>query len=754
MRVGRRQVTKVMLGGLLGGWALLMACGVALAEDWTPPPGAPPGCQPPPGECFPPPEGTQTQPTQTPPQPTAAPTPEAPAPSAPQAPSPTATSTLRQTEDSAQPKASQGPQDAQGSQGPGQGGEGTSPTLVISEATLRIGESVPVPISILGLRPEEDLEVEATITITGGVGRIGDVVGTSLTYRMRASQLAQTVSGLQVTAEAEQVDITIRAYPAGSPEQGISASRSLQALGTSTTPSAVPSPASASTSAPGLPTPLPPDPEQPAPAPTAQARTLALPAYDPLTEPEQTVGTTVAAVALIGATALAAGSVATSLPGGNAPQGPAGGSDARSAGTPGRREEVTSMLAPGDSGSLLAIDTNLQGLAAAAGAASLRRRWQTWRLPLTAQVDRTVAGAFGAAARVSPLLARMIADATYVRAMFGAAGLLLPIAGLTLGILGVLNVQGLAMAPTTILLGLVILLGALDAFAGFIAVAAFTIGIAISGGIWDASSVRTLLGLAILGFGPALIAGASRPMRRASQEYTLWERLADFVVIPLVGAFAVQGTVNALPALSGYDMPIAQQADLLALVALGGLLLRVSLEELASRAYPERIASVAPPDIPPHSTPRRLVLIAVRTFLFGFAAVAFIGNVWQLWVGLAVFAAAELCLVLAPRMPNSPLVFHALPVGVPRFVFIVIVAIGLGTMASLLLQDGADIARTSFVLLLLPGLALAALGMFGKEPRDGDVRWYLRPSMRTLYRVGGIIMVIAAVWLTQFAPVA
>jgi uncharacterized membrane protein YjjP (DUF1212 family) len=82
-------------------------------------------------------------------------------------------------------------------------------------------------------------------------------------------------------------------------------------------------------------------------------------------------------------------------------------------------------------------------------------------------------------------------------------------------------------------------------------------------------------------------------------------------------------------------------------------------------------------------------------------------------------------------MPNSPALFHAVPVGVPRFVLIVIVAIGLGTLASLLLDNGADIARTSFVLLLLPGLALAALGMFGREPSDGDVRWYMRRECET-----------------------
>jgi Ni,Fe-hydrogenase I cytochrome b subunit len=74
-------------------------------------------------------------------------------------------------------------------------------------------------------------------------------------------------------------------------------------------------------------------------------------------------------------------------------------------------------------------------------------------------------------------------------------------------------------------------------------------------------------------------------------------------------------------------------------------------------------------------------------------------------------------------------------------------------VASLLVGNGADLARMSFVLLLIPGLILAGLGMFGRQPKEGDVRWYLRSSMRTVYRAGGVLLVMAAIYLTQFAPI-
>ena len=108
----------------------------------------------------------------------------------------------------------------------------------------------------------------------------------------------------------------------------------------------------------------------------------------------------------------------------------------------------------------------------------------------------------------------------------------------------------------------------------------------------------TLLGLLIIGCGPALIAGASRPIRRPRDRTTGWERLSDVVLIPLIGAFAVQGMVRALPGLSGYAMPIAESANTIALVVLAGLLARVALEELVARAYPARLAAATPRNVP------------------------------------------------------------------------------------------------------------------------------------------------------------
>ncbi|MSY17266.1 MAG: hypothetical protein F2675_05085 [Actinobacteria bacterium] len=44
----------------------------------------------------------------------------------------------------------------------------------------------------------------------------------------------------------------------------------------------------------------------------------------------------------------------------------------------------------------------------------------------------------------------------------------------------------------------------------------------------------------------------------------------------------------------------------------------------------------------------------------------------------------------------------------------------------------------------VPGFLLALLGLVAREPKEGDTRWYTRPTMTMVYRVGGVVMLIFA----------
>ncbi|MEI6537844.1 MAG: hypothetical protein WCN98_21050, partial [Verrucomicrobiaceae bacterium] len=73
-----------------------------------------------------------------------------------------------------------------------------------------------------------------------------------------------------------------------------------------------------------------------------------------------------------------------------------------------------------------------------------------------------------------------------------------------------------------------------------------------------------------------------------------------------------------------------------------------------------------------------------------------------------------------------------------------------GVIASALasaMGETASFAQTAFVLLALPGFILELFGAVGREPAVGDTRWYCRPSMTLVYRLGGILVLIATIWL-------
>ena len=746
-RRGAQLIAPLLIVPPIACWILLLAGGMAMAADTPtePPPCGNTGqpCQvdspaaPVPGVSGNPPEGPPVV-TQTA-QP-AGPTPVAPEPGA-----------------SGSSPASGGNNNTGGNNTGGNNTGGDAPTVVISEVALILGQAVNVPISFVGgggAAADESVQVEVVVTVTGGTASIpGGSSGSTATIRGPFSAIKSNISQTTITATQEgPVSISVRGYQVGQPNEAVSATRDLTAVGTPT-PSPTPSP----TPPADTPTAVAAPPSQ-APAATASAvaapviqqrSTIDLPKYEALDEPKVVVGTTVAAVAVIAVVGVSAGAMAGA--GGSSSTG-GGGSPSSSAirrAEAADRQDAAHYATERASTSLAGVDVSFAGVAAVVGAQGIGDRSKTWRMPLTPHVDRSTRSGILALARFSPLSARFIADGTYLRAMFGSAALLLPIIAAVMGVLGVFEVNGLALAPSVVLLAVITFIGTLDAFAGLAAFIAFTIGIAVSGGITSVDSVRTLLGLAVIGFGPALIAGATRPLRRAGHEFDLWERLTDFVIIPLLGAFTVQSMVSALSGLSGYEMPITQYADLIALVALLGLLLRVSLEEFAARAYPARITEIAPVEIPKPGTIQRCIVSIIRTGVFMFIAVAFIGNVWQLWVGALIFLAAQLCEVFASRMPNSPRLYHAVPVGIPKLVLILLVSLGLTTLLTLILGANADLARFSFVFLMLPGLALAALGMFGREPAEGDTRWYLRPSMRTWYRAGGILLLVAAIYITQ-----
>ena len=268
-------------------------------------------------------------------------------------------------------------------------------------------------------------------------------------------------------------------------------------------------------------------------------------------------------------------------------------------------------------------------------------------------------------------------------------------------------------------------LGVFDALAGFLAVAVYLVGVAVSGGIDGADAGRFLLGFAALCFAAPLIAGAARPLRRppSRTREQHWDHLADVTIGSLIGAWAVQKMVQSLPGLAGRELPIASHANQIALIVLGALVLRMVVETAASNWYPERLLAVRPTELVKAPTPQRVAVVGMRTALFLFVAVAFIGPCWQLFVGGALFALPQLAKLLERHLPASPWLFRRKPRGIVKVVLMLEVGAIAATLYFRSHQSGQDIIRNAFVVLAIPGLVLSGIGLVGRHGERRTLRW-------------------------------
>jgi hypothetical protein len=138
--------------------------------------------------------------------------------------------------------------------------------------------------------------------------------------------------------------------------------------------------------------------------------------------------------------------------------------------------------------------------------------------------------------------------------------------------------------------------------------------------------------------------------------------------------------------------------------------------------------------------------VAFRAFLFAFVAYPFMGNVWQLYVGVFMFVFPTLLSLAVKSLPKNTSLFQILPVGIPKFVFMLIIGTIYGSWVSGL-SDGAQSARMGFVLLSIPGFVFSIANLFMADPGPEAVQWYMRDKLKWFYRIGAIGLVSLGTYL-------
>jgi hypothetical protein len=339
-------------------------------------------------------------------------------------------------------------------------------------------------------------------------------------------------------------------------------------------------------------------------------------------------------------------------------------------------------------------------------------------------------------------------DGSYLRAAFGVFAALPTLAAVAVSF-AALALNGTAVStPLWQLFLAITLIGIFDAFAGMVGTAVFVIGSiaghTIAGLPVGMGDIRMMLGVIIVGFGPALLANSFRAFRKVPEKgsFYLWERIVDLGVLPFIGGWVTASMISALPALAGMTLAVANHVNDFALAVAAAIVIRVVGEELVAREFAGRLDMLHPTHVPPTPGFQRWLSLGFRLAVFIFVTAALMGNHWQVWVGSVLFVLPTMLGWWAHRFPNSKWVWRIMPQGIPGFAFTLLVASVTTSIVSSWFDGTPDAALWSFALLPIPMLALSILGLIGREGDENEVRWIRQPRFVWVYRIGGIIMLV------------
>jgi hypothetical protein len=366
------------------------------------------------------------------------------------------------------------------------------------------------------------------------------------------------------------------------------------------------------------------------------------------------------------------------------------------------------------------------------------------RLPRISLADRIMVRTPEVTAHRSPMIGRMLQDGTYLRSLLGALWLLLPVAGISLGLASAFNTNFQVIMPSLALLSALVVIGTLDAFAGFLGAITFATAVLIGGGVNSADSIRGLLGIWVMSFAVPMLATASRPFRRKNAVGLggAWDRSTDFILILLFGALAAGSMFSSLPGLTGFRPEFAGNVAHIQIIAMVVLAARFVLENATVKLTPARYHELTDLALRDASNVQQVVSSLIRTAVYLFVAEVFIGNNWALWVGGVLYLAPKLVGLVVDKFPNIESLHRWMPRGIFKVTVMMLLARIWGVALTNAISDPAQMITFSFVFMGTPGVVATVLGWFGRSSS--------RPWPQTWFtRIAGLIILIIGILMVR-----
>ncbi len=461
--------------------------------------------------------------------------------------------------------------------------------------------------------------------------------------------------------------------------------------------------------------------------------------FDPLGTPEtvaqvvKTTATTVAVVSSVAAAAAAAAGAASAAAGAGS-----AASSASSSNAPSSSEQSVSE----EDGEIANIDAEVETFTSSH--TGWGDRIPIFRLGIFTFLDKFSHDLTVRISKFSPVISKIVNDGAYLRAQLGSLWLAFPIGGVALASMALAQPATELAPPSWQLFIAIAVLGLFDAFSGLLATTIFVVGMISTFGISSVSDIRMMLGVIVMGFGPALISVAFRQIRKHFETgfSYFWDRLVDIAVLLFFTGWTAAAMVSTLPALAGRTLSAANHVADFAFFLSIAVVFRILLEELATRSFAQRLDRINPTEVLETSQLQKVLSTLLRLGVFIFVTAAFMGNTWQVWLGSILFILPNVFSWFEDRLPNSPLLWKIIPTGLPGLAFSLLVASYSSLFLSQWLGDLPDFAQWSFLLLPIPMFLVGVIGLFGREGKDGEERPLKTPRWRYVYRLGGIAMLV------------
>jgi hypothetical protein len=361
----------------------------------------------------------------------------------------------------------------------------------------------------------------------------------------------------------------------------------------------------------------------------------------------------------------------------------------------------------------------------------------TWRAPFTQLVDSTFLTSSIKSARLSPLFAKILLDASYLRAMVGSISILAILFGLFIGFQSLISSHAQPMPPSWTLMAAMAILALFDSFAGLLSTLIFVVGVLVSGNVDSLSHVLTIFTYAAICASPAIMAGSFRPLRRrVGRSEHLWERGIDYVLAALLTGWTVSKFIGVLNIIAAKQLPIAGHASEIGIAIGIAVIIRMVLEDISTYLYPQRVSqlSLALPQ-PPLS--QQYISLLLKAGVFALIMTTFVGFNLQLLFGTIFFILPNILkLSTASVLPKSRVVNYVIPKGAIRIVAMTVIGTLFAALSKSIFTNPRDFITWGFVLLSLPSFVFSMLELISNE--QGAFSLKNGSRSKWVYRFGGV----------------